>query len=41
MHAKPYAAASKGKVEALNKYLDKFVAEVKLKHPQSVAEVQQ
>ncbi len=35
-----YAAASKGKVEALNKYLDKFVAEVKLKHPQSVAEVQ-
>ena len=40
MHAKPYAAASKGKVEALNKYLDKFVAEVKLKHPQSAAEVQ-
>jgi len=40
MRAKPYAAASKGKVEALNKYLDKFVAEVKLKHPQSAAEVQ-
>ena len=40
MHAKPYAAASKGKVEALNKYLDKFVAEIKLKHPQSAAEVQ-
>ena len=40
MHAKPYAAASKGKVEAVNKYLDKFVAEVKLKHPSSAAEVQ-
>ena len=40
MHAKPYAAASKGKVEAVNKYLDKFVAEVKLKHPNSAAQVQ-
>lgn len=38
--ARPRSASSKGKVEVLNKYLDTFVAEVKLKNPQSVAEVQ-
>lgn len=38
--ARPMAAASKGKVEAMNKYLDKFVEEVKLKRPQSAAEVE-
>lgn len=38
--ARPRAACAKGKVEALNKYLDTFVAEVKLKNPQTVAEVQ-
>lgn len=38
--ARPRAASAKGKVEVLNKYLDTFVAEVKLKTPQSVAEVQ-
>lgn len=40
LRAKPYAAASKGKVEAFNKYLDRFVAEVKLKKPQTAAEVE-
>lgn len=38
--ARPRAASAKGKVEVLNKYLDTFVAEVKLKSPQSTAEVQ-
>jgi transposase InsO family protein len=38
--ARPRRASSKGKVEFLNKYLDKFVAEVKLKRPQSSAEVE-
>lgn len=38
--AKAYSAASKGKVESLNKLLDKFVLEMKLEHPQSVEEVQ-
>ncbi len=38
--ARAYSAASKGKVEALNKLLDKFVLEMKLEHPQSVEEVQ-
>lgn len=40
LHARPLHACSKGKVEALNKYLDKFVEEVKLKKPQSAAEVE-
>ena len=40
LHARPLHACSKGKVEALNKYLDRFVAEVKLKKPQSAAEVE-
>lgn len=40
MRTKAYSAASKGKVEALNKLLDKFVLEMKLEHPQSVEEVQ-
>lgn len=40
LHARPLHACSKGKVEALNKYLDKFAAEVKLKKPQSAAEVE-
>lgn len=39
LHARPRAAASKGKVEKFNRYLDSFVAEVKLQNPQSVAEV--
>lgn len=38
--ARPRAASAKGKVEVLNKYLDTFVAEVKLKNPQSTAEIQ-
>ncbi len=38
--ARPRAASAKGKVEALNKYLDAFVEEVKLKRPQSASEVQ-
>jgi putative transposase len=40
LHARPLHACSKGKIEALNKYLDKFVEEVKLKKPQSAAEVE-
>lgn len=40
LRARPYAAASKGKVEAFNKLLDKFVLEMKLEHPRSVQEVQ-
>lgn len=40
LRARPYAAASKGKVEAFNKLLDKFVLEMKLEHPRSVEEVQ-
>jgi transposase InsO family protein len=39
LHARPRAAASKGKVEKFNRYLDSFVAEIKLKNPKSVAEV--
>ncbi len=39
LRARPRAAASKGKVEAFNKYLDSFVEEVKLKKPQSCLEV--
>lgn len=39
LHAKPRSAASKGKVEKFNRYLDSFVAEIKLKSPKSVAEV--
>lgn len=38
--ARPRSASSKGKVEVANKYLDTFVAEVKLKKPQSSIEVQ-
>ncbi|NLM78695.1 MAG: transposase [Ruminococcaceae bacterium] len=38
--AKPRAPSAKGKVEVINKYLDTFVAEVKLKSPQNAAEVQ-
>lgn len=38
--ARPRRASAKGKVEFLNKYLDKFVDEVKLKRPQSCSEVQ-
>jgi putative transposase len=38
--ARPRAASAKGKVEALNKYLDRFVEEVRLKYPQSAAEVE-
>ena len=38
--ARPMAASAKGKVEAMNKYLDRFVEEVRLKHPQSAAEVE-
>ena len=37
---KPRRPASKGKIEAMNKYLDTFVAEVKLKQPRSALEVQ-
>lgn len=40
LRARPRAASAKGKVEAFNKYLDSFVAEVKLKRPKSAAEVQ-
>ena len=40
MHAKPYAAASKGKIEAFNKYLDKFVAEARVANLRTVDEVQ-
>lgn len=38
--AKPLRPASKGKIENFNKQLDCFVAEVKLKRPQSASEVQ-
>ncbi|NLO36360.1 MAG: transposase [Clostridiaceae bacterium] len=37
---KPRRPESKGKVEVFNKYLDSFVAEVKLKQPRSALEVQ-
>lgn len=40
MHAKPYAAASKGKIEAFNKYLDKFVAEAKAANLKTLEEIQ-
>ena len=39
LHARPRAASSKGKVEKFNRFLDSFVAEVKLKNLKSVAEV--
>lgn len=39
LHARPRACAAKGKVEKFNRFLDSFVAEVKLKNPKSVAEV--
>jgi len=39
LHARPRACAAKGKVEKFNRFLDSFVAEVKLKNPQSAAEV--
>jgi len=39
LHARPRSACSKGKVEKFNRFLDSFVAEVKLKNPKSVAEV--
>jgi transposase InsO family protein len=39
LHARPRAASAKGKVEKFNRFLDSFVAEVKLKNPKSVAEV--
>lgn len=38
--ARPMSPSSKGKVENFNKRLDSFVAELKLKCPKSVAEVQ-
>ncbi len=40
LRARPYAAQAKGKIEAFNKTLDKFVAEEKLEHPTSVEQVQ-
>ncbi len=40
LRARPYAAQAKGKVEAMNRVLDKFVAEEKLEHPSSVEQVQ-
>ena len=39
LHARPRSASSKGKVEKFNRYLDSFVAEIKLKNPKTVAEV--
>lgn len=39
-HARPYAAQAKGKIEALNRTLEKFVVEEKLEHPSSVEQVQ-
>lgn len=39
LHARPRSACSKGKIEKFNRFLDSFVAEVKLKNPGSVAEV--
>jgi transposase InsO family protein len=38
--ARPRSPQAKGKIEVMNKYLDTFVAEVKLKRPASAAEVQ-
>ena len=38
--SRPYSPESKGKIEAFNKTLDKFVAEEKLEHPSSVEQVQ-
>lgn len=40
LRARPRAASAKGKVEVFNKYLDRFVEEVKLKRPQSASEVE-
>ena len=40
MHAKPYAAASKGKIEAFNKFLDKFVAESRVAEMKLLEDVQ-
>lgn len=40
LKARPRAASAKGKVEAFNKYLDRFVEEVRLKRPQSAVEVE-
>ena len=39
LHARPRSACSKGKIEKFNRFLDSFVAEVKLKNPKTVAEV--
>ncbi len=40
LRAKPYAAASKGKIEAFNRTLEKFVQEAQLERPKSIAQVQ-
>ncbi len=40
LHARPYAAQAKGKIEAFNKTLEKFVVEEKLERPSSVEQVQ-
>jgi putative transposase len=40
LRTRPYAAQAKGKVEALNRTLEKFVVEEKLEHPSSVEQVQ-
>lgn len=39
LHARPRSACSKGKVEKFNRFLDSFVAEVKLKNPRTAGEV--
>lgn len=39
LHAKPRSACSKGKIEKFNRLLDSFAAEVKLKNPKTVGEV--
>lgn len=39
LHAKPYACQSKGKIEVYHKSVDRFIAEVRVAHVHSVAEL--
>ena len=39
LHAKPYACQSKGKIEVFHKTVDRFIAEVRVAHVHSVAEL--
>ena len=39
LHAKPYACQSKGKIEVFHKTVDRFIAEIRVDHVHSVAEL--